>query len=273
MPVLVVAAGRTLAGRLALRLLDEGGQVRAVTRTRVGELRAAGVHVAVADPDDVGRIEAAATQVHTVVHLVGGLDADADAAAAERVVAESSAVVRAAEGAEVRRLVLVTMAGAAPEAADVLRRAHARAEAAAEAAAPPSIVVRAPLVDTPALRARLRVLGPEADLAAHAVPVLAPDDLVELVVALDRARSTAASGHLVLAATAARTMTLGELAAGGTRVGSRLASPAARTALMAALTGPWQEPDPTVPDAWRLLGIAPPATAGPGRTDPTGGRA
>lgn len=271
MPVLVVAAGRTLAGRLALRLLDEGGQVRAVTRTRVGALRAAGVHVAVADPDDVGRIEAAATQVHTVVHLVGGLDDGADAAAAERVVAESSAVVRAAEGAQVRRLVLVTMAGTAPEAADVLRRAHAQVEAAAQTAAPPSIVVRAPLVDTPALRARLRVLGPEGELAAHDVPVLAPDELVELVVALDRARSTATSGHLVLAASSVRRTTLGALAAGGTRVGARVASPAARTALRAALTGPWHEPDPSVPDAWELVGVAPPTTAGPGPTDATGG--
>lgn len=270
MPVLVVAAGRTLAGRIALRLLDEGGQVRAVTRSRVGELRAAGIHVAVADADDVGRIEAAATQVHTVVHLAGGIDEGADEGAAGRVVAEALAVVAAAEAAAVRRLVLVTMTGAAHDADDALRRAHARAEEAAAAAAPPSIVVRAPLVDTPNLRALVRMLGPDEGLAARAVPVVVTEDLVELVVALDRARSSATAGHLVLAAPGHRRRTVGELAAAGSRVGARLMTPEARAALARTLMGPWEEADPSVPDAWRLLDVRPGAALTADDASPTG---
>jgi hypothetical protein len=252
MPVLVIAAHRPLARGLAVRLLDEGGEVRAVASDEVGGLRAHGIHVASADADDVGRIEAAATRVHTIVHLVGGIDGGTP----ERLVAEGTAVVRAAEGAGVRRLVLVTVAGASAEAADPVRRAHAAVEALAHPAAVPSVVVRSPLVDTPRLRALLRGLGADERVAERELPIVGAVDLVELVVALDRARSSAREGHLVLAAPAPMAVPFTALAAGA-RLGARVLPASERDALLDVLAGGWSDPEPDLPDAWRLLGVAP----------------
>lgn len=250
MPVLVVAAHRPLARAIALRLLDEGGQVRAVAPDAVGELRAAGIHVAAAQPDDVGRIEAAATRVHTVVHLAGGLGG-ADPA---RVLAEGEAVVGAAEGAGARRLVLVTAAGASAAAPEPLRRTHAAIESLALAATVPSVIVRAPLVDTPRTRALLRGLASEERLDGAALPLVRGDDLVELVVALDRARSTAREGHVVLAATPASTIGIGAFARGG-RLGGVVLPAEARARTVAALAGGWSDPETALPDAWALMGV------------------
>lgn len=251
MPVLVIAAHRPVAGRLARRLLAEGGEVRAVASDGVGALRAEGIHVADADADDPGRIEAAATRVHTVVHLAGGL-AGADP---DRVLAEGLAVVRAAEGAAVRRLVLVTAAGSAPGSADPVRAAHAAIEAAALAVAVPSIVVRAPVVDTPRLRALLRGLDVEERARIGAVPMVRADDLVELLVALDRARSSAREGHVVLAAAAPTRPAL--VGAGGDRLGAVVLAARERERLVASLEGPWEDPEPGLPDAWALMDVVP----------------
>jgi uncharacterized protein YbjT (DUF2867 family) len=251
-PVLVNGADRPLAGRLVRRLLGEGGQVRALARDGVAALRAAGVFTAVGDPDDEGLLEAACTNVHTLVHLAGGLGRpDPDA-----VVAEGRAVAAAAEGAGVARVLLVTLAGAAPDAGDALRRAHAEVSAAVARADVPSVEVRVGLVDTPSARRLLRAAGPPADLTARSVMPVVADDLVGLLVALDAARSRAAEGHLVLAATGPD-VPLSELLAGdgGGRRGARLPSPEVRTALLETLAGPWCEPDDTVPDAWALLDV------------------
>lgn len=259
MPVLVAAAHRPLPRRLVVRLLDEGGQVRAVASDDVGALRALGVHVAHATPDDEGRFEAACTQVHTVVHLAGGLGG----ARPDAVVAEAGVVVRAASRAQVRRLVVVTMLGADAASPDPLRRAHAAVEAEVTAADVPAVVVRTGPVATAALAARLAAAGLDARVRDLPVPAVRPDDLVELVVALDRARSEAPRGTLVVAAPGPRDVPLGDLAAaGGTRVGARLPSPAERAALLACLAGPWHEDDPAVPDAWALMGVAPRPVAG-----------
>ena len=79
MPVLVHAAHRTLGRALTRRLLEEGGQVRATASDGVALLRAEGVFTAACDADDEGTLEAARTQVHTLVVLLGGLGrADTD---------------------------------------------------------------------------------------------------------------------------------------------------------------------------------------------------
>jgi uncharacterized protein YbjT (DUF2867 family) len=265
-PVLVNAADRPVAARLVRRLLAEGGQVRALARDGIAPLRSAGVFTAVGDPDDEGLLEAACTGVHTLVHLAGGLGLPDPGA----VGAEGRAVAAAAEGAGVSRVLIVTLAGAAPDADDALRRAHAEVSAAVARIDVPSVEVRVGLVDTPGARRLLRAAGPPADLAARPVMPVTADDLVEVLVALDAARSRAVDGHLVLAADGPD-LPLATLLASddGGRRGARLPTPPVRESLLATLAGPWREPDPDVPSAWALLGLEPsgPVTAptsGPG---------
>ncbi|MEY3019269.1 MAG: NAD(P)H-binding [Actinomycetota bacterium] len=264
MPVLVVAAHRPVARLLALRLLAEGGEVRAVASDGVEGLRGAGIHVAVAAADDTGRIEAAATRVHTVVHLAGGLGG----LAADRVLGEGLAVVRAAEGAGARRLVLVTAGGTAPGSSDPVRIAHAAIEAAALTADVPSVVVRAPVVDTPRVRSLLRGLDAEERVRCHGLPMVAADDLIELLVALDRARSNAREGHVVLDASAP--VRLAPEGAGEGRLGGVVLSGQERARLLTTLAGPWEGPEAGLPDAWELMGVVP-GRAAAGVTDGAAG--
>jgi len=253
-PVLVHAAHRPLAQRLASLLLAEGGQVRATAATGVAALRASGVFTANCDPDDEGTLEAALTNVHTLVVLLGGIGTD-DVAAVR---AEGLAAARAAGGADIARAVLVTLCGSTPTASDPLRRAHAEVAAAFAALPLPTVEVRTGLVDTPALRALLRTagLGP-AERGIEAAPVAA-DALLRLIVAIDAARSRASEGHLVLAADGPRRVRISDLGAGddGPRTGMRLPGEAARTLLMQVLEGPWRDADPTILDAWALFGVA-----------------
>ncbi|MFT5222988.1 MAG: hypothetical protein ACI867_001298, partial [Glaciecola sp.] len=102
MPVLVTQADTTLGTALVRRLLATGGQVRAYCSAGgdVAILRAAGAIVAAGDVDDEGRLEAACEQVHTVIHLAGGLLSPSP----ERIVADAASVANAAGSAGVHRL-------------------------------------------------------------------------------------------------------------------------------------------------------------------------
>jgi hypothetical protein len=267
MPVLVHAAHRTLGRALTRRLLEEGGQVRATASDGVALLRAEGVFTAACDADDEGTLEAALTQVHTLVVLLGGLGRpDADA-----VRREGLAAARAADGAGVERVVIVTLAGSAPDASDPLRRAHgAVAQAFAEVQLP-SIELRTGLVDTPAVTDLLLAAGLPAEVRAQPVAPVAPEDLIELIVAVDHARSRAEAGHLIVAADgperrsleahlAHRTSAVGDgpAAPGRPRLtGRRVPSGEVRDALLATLAGPWWTDDPQIPDAWGLFGVVP----------------
>jgi hypothetical protein len=252
-PVLVHAAHRPLARRLTARLLEQGGQVRATCAGDVGLLRAQGVHTAACDPDDEGTLEAALTGVHTLVVLLGGLGVP-DAARIER---EGLAAARAAEGADISRAVLVTVAGADVDAHDPLRRAHGRVAAAFAALPLPSIELRVGLVDTPAVRDLLRTAGLAPELRARTVAPVTADALLDLVVAVDAARSRADAGHLILRADGPSRCTVESLTADASRVGRRLPSDEVRETLTAALDGPWWTEDPAVVDAWSLLGVSP----------------
>jgi uncharacterized protein YbjT (DUF2867 family) len=261
MPVLVTAAHRTVGRRLALRLLEEGGEVRAYSDGATATLRAAGAFVASGTADDEGRLEAAMTDVHTVVHVA----ADLMATDATALVAHAEVVARAASSAGVRRLLLVSLPGAAADADDPLRRASHAAEVAAAAAEPPSIVLRPSLVDTPALRDLLATGGltPEEERVTVAPVRLA--DVVELVVAFDRARSRAERGHLVVAADGPVRTTLGDYLdrvgarAPGALLGRRLTDPDRVPLLRPALAGPWSSDDPVLLDGWAFAHLAPAA--------------
>jgi uncharacterized protein YbjT (DUF2867 family) len=263
-PVLVHAAHRPLARRLVHRLLAEGGQVRAVAARDVVSLRAAGAFVASADPDDEGTLEAALTGVHTLIVLLGGLDATDPS----RVEAEGLVAARAAAGASVERLVLVTIAGNGRTAPDALRRSHAVVAEAVAALPLPSVELRVGLVDTAATRDVLLAAGLPSELRATPVAPVRPDDLLDLIVAVDDARSTAREGHLVLAADGPRRTSIATYLAavaapeGAGLTGRRLPSAAQREALCATLDGPWWNEDPAVPDAWRLLDVTPASPLG-----------
>lgn len=258
MPVLVHAAHRPLGRALARRLKDEGGQIRATASSGVGLLRAEGVHTAACDPDDEGVLEAALTQVHTLVVLLGGLGRP-DVASVR---AEGLAAARAAAGADIERAVLVTVAGAHVDAADALRRAHGEVAAAFAALPLPSVELRTGLVDTSALRDLLVTAGlPEGVRSREVAPVDATA-LIELIVAVDAARSSATEGHLVLAVDGTHRHPLSDLLEssesrqGSRLTGRRVPTPEARDALLAQLDGPWWTDDPDVPDGWGLFGIA-----------------
>jgi uncharacterized protein YbjT (DUF2867 family) len=269
-PVLVTAAHRPLARRLAARLLEEGGQVRVTATGDVASLRAAGAIVATAEADDEGRLEAALAEVHTVVHVGGGVLARDPAA----IVAEAEVVARAAEQAGVRRIVALSLPGAEPEAGDPLRRAKAAVEARFAAAGPPSVIVRASLVDTPAVRDALATAGDLGDAAAVQVAPVRVEDLIELVVAFDRARGRAEQGHLVVAADGPTVLDLSAYLhrvgvgtpGGGALVGRRFVDPAQVPLLLPALRGgAWTTEDATIPAGWRFAGIEPGPVAPPDR--------
>jgi hypothetical protein len=262
MPVLVHAAHRQPARALARRLLEDGGQIRATADGGVALLRAEGIFTAACEPDDEGTLEAALTRVHTLVVMLGGLGH----AGSDGTLREGLAAARAAEGAEVQRAVLVTLAGAGSDASDALRRAHGEVAAAFAALPLPSIEVRTGLVDTAAAVDLLLGAGLPSEDRARVIAPVPLHDLVELLVAIDHARSRASEGHLVVAADglvrrsidehlALSSASRGHDGATGRLTGRRIPSPAARDALLAALGGPWWTDDPAIPDAWTLFDV------------------
>jgi hypothetical protein len=263
-PVLVTGAHRALPRRLAARLLEEGGEVRVYGSGDTSALRAAGAFVATGTADDEGRLEAALAEVHTVVHVGRGVAApDPDA-----LVTEARVLARAAGNAGVRRLIGLSIAGAAEDADDPLRRAAAEVEQVLADAAPPSVAVRTSLVDTPAMRDALVTGGFGPRLRHVEVAPVRPADLVELVVAFDRARSRAATGHLVVSADGPSRLSvaayLERVGMGTSRVGRRLPDPGRTATLAAALGGPWWTDDELVLDGWGFAAHvpSPPGVAG-----------
>lgn len=283
MPVLVTAADQPLARRLAARLLEEGGEVRATADGDVSALRAAGAFIATATPDDEGRLEAALADVHTLVHVGGGL-ATRDP---DRIVATAEVVATAAAGAGIRRLIALSLPGATPDAEDPVRRAKAAAEQRFAELACPTIVLRVGLLDTPWLRDALITAGLPPGLLTTPIRPVRVEDLIELVVAFDRARSSSREGHLVVAADGPMTTSiagyLDRVVAGGagsgagsgtggagsgagsgtggaarvSRVGRRLPDIEVAGRLEAVLAGPWEQDAPELVDGWSFAGLEP----------------
>jgi uncharacterized protein YbjT (DUF2867 family) len=269
MPVLVTAAHQPLARRLAARLLEEGGEVRVTAAGDVTSLRAAGAFVASATSDDEGRLEAALTDVHTLVHVGGGL-ATRDV---DRIVADAEVAARAAAGAGVRRVIALSVAGASPDASDPLRRAKAAMETVLADLPCPTIVLRLGLVDTPVLRDALVTAGLDPVNLGVVVRPVRLADVLELVVAFDRARARSTEGHLVVAADGPQAMSVagyldrvtGSPAGRGRLLGRRLPDPATIERLVAALNGPWEQTEPHLVDGWSFAQLE------PGVPGPSGG--
>lgn len=269
MPVLVTAAHRPLARRIALRLLQEGGEVRAYGSGDTSMLRSAGAFVATGTADDEGRLESAMAEVHTVVHVGGGLLGQRP----EVDVGTARIMTTAAANAGVSRIIVLSLPGASPGHDDPYRRARGRIEDLVAQAPPPSIALRVNLLDTPAIRDALATGGFGPDVLDTEVAPVAVDDLVEVVVAFDRARSRSEQGHLVVGADGPVRLSVGDWLdrvgavrpGRGSLLGRRLSDPARTPLLAGALTsGPWHSEPPHVLDAWGFAGLhpSPPAVGG-----------
>lgn len=261
--MLVTPAEGTLGHLVVARILRFGGEVRAFCGPGGDPeaLRAAGAIVAIGDLLDEGRLEAALQDVHTVVHLA----ADPLHPDAQRIRDEAACVVGAGVGAQVQRLIVLSLIGAGPDAPDPLRRALGQVEDLAAGAPVPSIVLRTSLVDTPELRDALAALRPRGEELDTPVAPLRPADVAELIAAFDAARSAASAGHVVFAAEGAERMPLaaylgrvGIVHDGGARLVGRVWRPAEALALVsAALAGPLVGEEPWVLDAFAFAGHEP----------------
>ena len=256
MPVLVAPADTPLGVSLVRALRADGAEVRAYATGDgdVGALRAAGAFVAVGDLDDEGRLDAAMTDVHTVV----GLHAHPLVRDSERLATHLDVLLTAAREAGVARLVVRTVPRPAAD-GDPLRRVCHEVEAAMAGLALPTMAVRTSLVDAPDLRdALVSVGGAGADPAVEVAPVH-PDDVVEALVALDAARSTATEGHLVLRLQGPRIPLGRYLDRVGDSLVGRVYVPAARVPLLGpALGTAWSEPDDdATADLLAFAGLSP----------------
>lgn len=268
MPVLVTSAHRSLERRLVLRLLEEGGEVRAYGDGDTSVLRAAGAFVASGTPDDEGRLDAACTDVHTVVHVGGGLFTEDPG----DLIRDVEVLLRAVQGAEVRRVIALSLPGALATARDPIRRAMAEVERRLADAAVPTVVIRTSLVATPRLADALATSGVAPAVQGSPVAAVRAEDLLELIVSFDRARSRSASGHLVVSADGPERLTIAELmermgvaAPGqGSLVGRMLPPAWVAERLEGSLRGPWWNDDPVVFDGWGFAGLEPQPIPGPG---------
>jgi uncharacterized protein YbjT (DUF2867 family) len=133
MPVLVTGATGCVGRALIPRLLEAGGQVRVYVRRDVPEYRALGVKVAIGDADHEGRLESALEQVHTLVHLVGGPLPGRGVDLVWLNLETTQVALRAAENAEVRRVLFLSPIGVDPGSDNGYLAAKGRAEEAIRA--------------------------------------------------------------------------------------------------------------------------------------------
>lgn len=253
MPVLVVPADTPVGVPLVRALADLGGEVRAYATGDgdVAALREAGAFVAVGTLDDEGRLDAAMTDVHTVISL----HADPVTAAPAAVLGHHlDVLLAAATNAGVARLVVRSVPGA-DAAADGLRAACADVERRLADLDLPTVTVRTSLIDTPELR--------DALAATAAVPgdlPVAPlhvDDVVAALVALDDARGSAV-GHATFRLQGASIAMADYLDDGRDLVGRVYTTPDQRPLLGPSLGTAWVEPDGgTTADLLDFAGLTP----------------
>ena len=187
MPVLVTGATGVVGRGLIPRLVESGGQVRVYARRDVPEYRSLGVHVAVGEADHEGRLESALEQVHTLVHLVGG-PAPERGVTIEWLNLETTRVaLRAAENAEVVRVIFLSHLGADPASPHPYLAAKGHAEEAIRAAPTQHAILRCAPILAPrsAFRSFLERGVAGAARSAQVTP-LKVQDVVSAIVAADK---------------------------------------------------------------------------------------
>jgi uncharacterized protein YbjT (DUF2867 family) len=267
MPVLVTAAGSDLGQAVVRKVAATGGEVRAFCGpdAPIAVLRQLGAICAAGSLLDEGHLETAMEQVHTVVHLATTPLVDVPS----RIVEETATVVTAAVGANVRRLVTLSLPGARPASSDPLRRAAAEAEELVAAVPCPSTVVRVSLVDTADLRQALARTPLAGQTLANRVAPVRPDDVADLVGWLDERREPGTGDvHEVLAADGPEVVALSDYLRGVGltpmstpmslvgRAVERLRPDRDGPLLAGVLAGPWTS-GPELPSAWERARIAP----------------
>jgi NADH dehydrogenase len=171
--VLVTGANGHLGRRLIRHL--EHAQVRALVRSEraAGALRAlpeaARVEIAVAGYDDADGLLRAATGCDHAVHLVGILKEAPGTRYGDAHEGATSALLRAAEKAGVRRIAYLSILGASPASPNACLASKGRAEEILLRGPVPAVVLRAPMV-----------LGPD-DFASRALRAKANAPVVFLV--------------------------------------------------------------------------------------------
>ena len=126
----MVTGASGLLGRAVVEAMARRGEVRAVVRREEAapSLRTLGAKVAVRDllePDDLIEI---LPRVHTVVHLVGGINLQTEEELFAANHGSALTVVRAAKEKGIHRLILLSAPGASPEAEHPYLRAKGLAE-------------------------------------------------------------------------------------------------------------------------------------------------
>lgn len=192
MPVLITGATGTIGRALADRLVQDGAEVRAYLRRDDAALRAAGVHIAVGSSEEVQPLEAALTNVHTIVHLIGGWWPEAGVSfdLLNRDSTETAAI--AAKAARVKRFVFISFPGADPGSPNEFLAAKGKAEEHVLASGVPAVIFRcAPIAGAGApfgralrrmQRAGIPMLPGRAD---RLLSVLALEDVIDAIVAAD----------------------------------------------------------------------------------------
>lgn len=191
MPVLICGAATAVGRQIAHNLLHEGGEVRLFSVGDVAALRQQGAFVSHGTWDDEGRLEAALTDVHTLVFVPHGL-----AWPAERIAAAAKVCATAATQAGVQRVIMVSSLGAT-RSHEPLRVALAAAEGYLAAVPAPTLLMRSNLIASP----RLIDAVLTADLDGLEETVVAPvsvEDVAALVVAFDQARADSRDGTLIV---------------------------------------------------------------------------
>lgn len=261
MPVFVTRGGSSVGRLIVGSVAATGGQVRAFCDpgAPIGDVRQAGAIVASGSLLDEGHLETAMEQVHTVVHL----GVDPLAPSAELVVEQAATVLSAAVGAGIRRLLVLSIAGASSDASDPLRRAAAEVELLARESPFPATAVRASLIDSAEVRhAMARVPLDGAALDTPVAPVQ-PPDLAALFAWLDEQRSIDV-GFEILSADGPTVLPLREHLRGigitpmstVGRMVERLRPGGSGSLLVDTLSGPWVSGG-GIADGWLRAGIEP----------------
>jgi NADH dehydrogenase len=160
--------------------------VRVYVRRDVPELRSLGVKVAVGDADHEGRLESALEQVHTVIHLIGGPVPDKGVTVDWLNVETTKVALRAAENAEVRRILFLSPLGADPTSDDAYLAAKGAAEEAIEASKLEYAIFRcAPVVGEGSALSGLLTRGAPARVRATKMTPIAATDVADALLAAD----------------------------------------------------------------------------------------